>query len=98
MKHADVKTALECIKLFAFEDLIDVSANKGRRCPVMCHDVRFVVGATGGVVVVRVADNRGYCHFLCHLNVLQMQTNVVRVLRFFTPFAFKIQLSLSLAF
>ena len=79
MKHADVKTALECIKLFAFEDLIDASANKGRRCPVMCHDVRFVVGATGGVVVVRVADNRGYWYFCVIKCILRMQTNVVRV-------------------
>ena len=70
MKHADVKTALECIKVFAFEELLDISSNKGRCCPIMCHDVRFVIGGTGGVVIVRVGDNHGFVKIiLLHCNL-----------------------------
>ena len=55
LKHIDSSSSLEYIKLFAFEDLQREPVKKHFSSTLMRHDVGFVVGASGGAVVISVS-------------------------------------------
>ena len=56
LRHAEVLTALECVKAFVFEELLELTAGKtSLKTPLMCWDLCFMAGSSGGIIVMRSA-------------------------------------------